>query len=69
MSCPVFIFITLILLIIIKIISEDILSLKLSRKADSFLCELTFLAPHEEGLLGSQESRGGDEGQESARLD
>lgn len=51
-SCPVIIFITLILFIIINNISEDILSLKLSRKADSFLCELTFLAPHEEGLLG-----------------
>lgn len=33
MSCPVIIFITLILFIIIKNISEDILSLKLSRKA------------------------------------
>lgn len=51
-SCPVIIFITLILFIIINNISEDILSLKLSRKADSFLCELTSLAPHEEGLLG-----------------
>lgn len=51
-SCPVIIFITLILFIIINNISEDILSLKLSRKADSFLCELTSLAPHEERLLG-----------------